>query len=240
MMINIVKKSKQLDDILFIVSARLNSQRVPKKMVRNFGDTTLIDICFKKLLKSTIIPKKNIYASLYEDELKEIAKKYDINIFNRSYNSANNDNSLQSIYEWHDKLNYKYVILINSCQPFLTTETIDNFVNKFINIENDGLFGVIKKKNYFWNKEGIMVTPWPKDQTILNTKAVEVTYEAAHSLYASKIDSIKNNIFMGTFQKKNDPVLFEIEEFECFDIDYEWEFKLAESYYKENLIKNKI
>ena len=239
-MINIVKKSKQLDDILFIVSARLNSQRVPKKMVRNFGDTTLIDICFKKLLKSTIIPKKNIYASLYEDELKEIAKKYDINIFNRSYNSANNDNSLQSIYEWHDKLNYKYVILINSCQPFLTTETIDNFVNKFINIENDGLFGVIKKKNYFWNKEGIMVTPWPKDQTILNTKAVEVTYEAAHSLYASKIDSIKNNIFMGTFQKKNDPVLFEIEEFECFDIDYEWEFKLAESYYKENLIKNKI
>lgn len=239
-MINIVKKSKQLDDILFIVSARLNSQRVPKKMVRNFGDTTLIDICFKKLLKSTIIPKKNIYASLYEDELKEIAKKYDINIFNRSYNSANNDNSLQSIYEWHDKLNYKYVILINSCQPFLTTETIDNFVNKFINIENDGLFGVIKKKNYFWNKEGIMVTPWPKDQTILNTKAVEVTYEAAHSLYASKIDSIKNNIFMGTFQKKNDPVLFEMEEFECFDIDYEWEFKLAESYYKENLIKNKI
>jgi CMP-N-acetylneuraminic acid synthetase len=239
-MINTVKKSKQLDDILFIVSARLNSQRVPKKMVRNFGDTTLLDICFKKLLKSTIIPKKNIYASLYEEELKEIAKKYDINIFNRSYNSANNDNSLQSIYEWHDKLNYKYVILINSCQPFLTTETIDNFVNKFINIEDDGLFGVIKKKNYFWNKEGIMVTPWPKDQTILNTKAVEVTYEAAHSLYASKIDSIKNNIFMGTFQKKNDPVLFEMEEFECFDIDYEWEFKLSESYYKENLIKNKI
>ena len=85
-----------------------------------------------------------------------------------------------------------------------------------------------------------MVTPLPKDQTILNTKAVEVIYEAAHSLYASKMDSIKNNIFMGTFQEKNDPVLFEMEEFECFDIDYEWEFKLAESYYKENLIKNKI
>tara|TARA_Y100001970_G_scaffold261012_1_gene343671 strand:- start:107 stop:793 length:687 start_codon:yes stop_codon:yes gene_type:complete len=227
---------KNIDDILFIVSARLNSQRVPKKMIRNFGDTTLLDLCFKKLIKSSIIPKKNIYASLYEEELKEVANKYGINIFHRSYNSANNDNSLQCIYEWHDKLDYKYVILINSCQPFLTTETIDNFVNKFINIENKGLFGIIKKKNYFWNKEGIMVTPWPKDQTILNTKAVEVTYEAAHSLYASRIDLIKNDIFMGTFQNKDDPVLFEMKEFECFDIDYEWEFKFAESYYKEYLM----
>jgi len=231
-----IKKRKNIDDILFIVSARLNSQRVPKKMIRNFGDTTLLDLCFKKLLKSNIIPKKNIYASLYEEELKEVANKYDINIFHRSYNSANNDNSLQCIYEWHDKLDYKYVILINSCQPFLTTETIDNFINKFINIDNEGLFGVIKKKNYFWNKEGIMITPWPKDQTILNTKAVEVTYEAAHSLYASRVDLIKNDIFMGKFQNKDDPVLFEMEEFECFDIDYEWEFKLAESYYKENLM----
>jgi CMP-N-acetylneuraminic acid synthetase len=231
--LNLIVYMKNINDVLFIISARLNSQRVPKKMIREFHNTTLLDICFKKLLESKIIPKENIYASLYDEELKKIAKKYDINIFNRSYNSANNDNSLQSIYEWHDKLNYKYVILINSCQPFLSVETIDNFVKEFLNIDEEGLFGVIKKKNYFWNKEGIMVTPWPKDQTILNTKAVEFTYEAAHSLYASRLDTIKNDVFMGSFQKKNDPVLFEMEEFECFDIDYEWEFKLAESYYSK-------
>ena len=28
-------------------------------------------------------------------------------------------------------------------------------------------------------------------------------------------DNIKNDVFMGSFQK-NDPVLFEMEEFECF------------------------
>ena len=227
---------KDINNVCFLIGARLNSQRVPKKMIRPFGDSCLFEIALKTLLNSNFIPKQNIYLSLYDQELKDIANKYDVNIFERSYESANNDNSLQKIYEWHDKLPYKYVILINPCQPFLKTETIDSFTKKFLEIDEEGMFGVIRKKNYFWNKEGIMVTPWPKDQTILNTKAVEVTYEAAHSLYASRLDCINDDVFMGTFQKKDDPVLFEMEEFEVFDIDYEWQFKLAEEYYKKNNI----
>jgi CMP-N-acetylneuraminic acid synthetase len=35
---------------------------------------------------------------------------------------------------------------------------------------------------------------------------------------------------MGTFNK-DDPVLFEMEEFESFDIDYKWQFDFAEAYY---------
>jgi CMP-N-acetylneuraminic acid synthetase len=223
---------KNINDICIIISARLNSQRVPQKMIKQFHNSSLFEICLSKLSQSNIIPINNIYCSLYDKELIDIANKYKLNIFTRSYESANNDNSLQKIYEWHDKLKYKYVILINPCQPFLKIETIDNFVKYFINIEEEGLFGVIKKKNYFWNKEGIMTTPWPENQTILNTKAVEETYEAAHSLYASKMDIIKNDVFMGTFKKKNDPVLYEMDEFEVFDIDYEWQFTFAQEFYK--------
>ena len=80
-----------------------------------------------------------------------------------------------------------------------------------------------------------MITPWPKDQTILNTKAVEETFEAAHALYASRMDIINNDKFLGEF-KKNDPVLFEMEEFETFDIDYEWQFNFAEKYYISTII----
>ena len=80
---------KNIKDILFIVQARVNSSRVKKKMIRKFANTTLIDICFKKLLKSKLIPKEQIYASLCENELKEIANKNGINIFHRSDKSAN-------------------------------------------------------------------------------------------------------------------------------------------------------
>ena len=225
---------KDINNVVVIIQSRLNSQRVPKKMIKDFNGTTLLDICLQKLVDSKVIPKENIYISVYEKELRDIAEKHGLNIYDRSEKSANAESSLQEIYEWHDKLpeKFKYVVLINACSPFLKTETIDNFVLKFLEREEDGMFGVIRKKNYFWNKEGIMVTPWPQDQTILNTKAVEVTYEAAHCLYASRLDTIKNYLFMGTFQKKNDPVLFEMEEFEVFDIDYHWQFEMAKSFYK--------
>ena len=68
----------------------------------------------------------------------------------------------------------------------------------------------------------------------MNTKAVEITYKAAHVLYASRIDLIKNNMFMGDFQKKNGIKLYPMNELECFDIDYEWQFELGKKLY-ENL-----
>ena len=223
---------KQIKDVCVILQARMNSQRVPRKMLRPFADTTLFELAITKLLASNVLPKENIYISAYEQELKEVAKKYELNIYERSYESANNDNSLQMIYEWHDKLPFEYVIKVNGCSPLLKTETIDNFITQFISQEEENLFGVIPMKDYFWNKDGKLVTPWPEDQTIMNTKAVEVTYKAAHVLYASRLDLIAQNRFMGDFQTEGGIKLFAMEELECFDIDYEWQFQLGEQLYK--------
>jgi len=222
---------KTISDIVVIIQSRLNSQRVPRKMIRKFANSNLFEIAINKVLASKIIPKENIYVSVYEDELKNIANQYDVNIYHRSYESANNDNSLQKIYEWHDQLPYKYVLKINACSPLLKTETIDNFVKQFIQQDEENLFGVIPMKDYFWNANGKLVTPWPEDQTIMNTKAVETTYKAAHVLYASRMDLISKNMFMGDFSKEGGIKLYEMNELECFDIDYEWQFNIAEILY---------
>lgn len=224
---------KSISDILVIIQSRLNSQRVPRKMLRNFADSNLFEIAIKKLLTSKVIPKDNIYLSIYEPELKDIANKYNVNIYNRSFDSANNDNSLQTIYEWHDKLPFEYVIKVNACSPLLKIETIDNFVREFISQDEDNLFGVIPMKDYFWNSSGKLITPWPSDQTIMNTKAVESTFKAAHVLYASRMDLISKNMFMGDFQKEGGIKLYEMNELECFDIDYEWQFTVAEMIYNQ-------
>ena len=219
---------KNIGDILFVIQARLNSQRVPQKMIKDFNGTNLFSIAIDKVLDSEVIPKDNFYVSICEDELIDIANDKGVNIYERSYESANNDNSLQKIYEWHDKLPFKYVVKINGCSPLLKTETIDGFVKQFIEQEEENLFGVIETKDYYWNKDGKLVTPWPEDQTIMNTKAVEVTYKAAHTLYASRMDLIKDNMFMGDFQKEGGIKLYPMDELECFDIDYEWQFNLGE------------
>ncbi len=206
----------------------MNSQRVPKKMTREFNGTSLFEIAINKVLDSKVIPRDNFYVSVYEDELIDIANELDVNIFKRSYESANNDNSLQMIYEWHDKLPFKYVVKINGCSPLLKTETIDGFVNQFINQEEDNLFGVIETKDYYFDKDGKLVTPWPEGQTLMNTKAVDITYKAAHVLYASRMDIIKEDRFMGNFEVEGGIKLYPMDELECFDIDYEWQFQLGE------------
>ena len=71
------------------------------------------------------------------------------------------------------------------------------------------------------------------EKRIMNTKFVEPIYEAAHCLYASRLDIIKDGNWMDTNYPPK-PRLFLVDEFETFDIDYEWQFKLGEKLY-ENL-----
>lgn len=226
--------SKNINDIAFIVQARLNSQRVPQKMIKPFAGTNLFGLILDKLLSSNIIPSENIIASVHEDELFEEANtKRNIRTFKRSYESANNDNDIKKIYEWHNKLPHKYCVLISGCNPLLSVRTIDAFVRQFVEQEEDNLFAVFEKKTYYWNKEGALITPWPKDQTIMNTKAVDPVYEAAHVLYASPMDIIKDERFMGDFEKEGGIKLFKMDELEAFDIDYDWQFDVAEVLYEK-------
>ena len=227
---------KKLEDICVLVQARLGSQRVPQKMIRPFAGTTLMDISLEKLSASSYLPSKNIYASVFEQELVEISKKYPVQIFNRSEKSANSEGTpMTEMYEWWDKTPFKYCVLVNACAPFLKLETIENFVEFYTKTESDGLFGVIEKKNYYWDSDFKLQTPWPEGQAVMNTKFVGTTYEAAHCLYAGKMSMIGENIWMGDFMTPGDIELYPMDEREVFDIDYEWQFQYYENLYKSGV-----
>lgn len=225
---------KSKDSIAVIVQARLGSQRVPKKMTRPFAGTTLFDIVLNKLINSNNIPIENIFASINETELINIASKYNVNIFNRSVESAKAETDLQLIYEWHDKLDpkYEYVVLVSGCNPLLSIHQIDKFYLNFLESNKSNLFATTLKKTYFWDKDGNMIWDRYVASPIMNTKLVQPLYEAAHCLYASRLSTIKNNNFMVdlTKEKLN---LTVIPELEAFDIDYEWQFKTAELLYEK-------
>ena len=138
---------------------------------------------------------------------------------------------MTEIFEWWDKLPYKYVLMLNACCSLLTTETVDSFIKHYLQTDSDGLFGVIEKKNYFWNTNGELITPWPDGEAILNTKMVGTTLEAAHCLYAGSMPALGENVWMGDYTLNN-PELFVVPEEETFDVDYEWQFGIAETLYK--------
>ena len=225
---------KNISDVAVIVQARLGSQRIPKKMIKPFAGTTLLDIILEKIKHSNVIPEENFFVSANEKELIDIAKNHNVNIFHRSDKSAKSEGTpLTDMYEWWDKIGFKYCILINACAPFLTIQTIDEFVETYLKTYSNGLFGVIKKQNYFWNKQKSLITPWPEDQACMNTKVVEETYEAAHCLYAGRMDLIGQGVWMGKFEIPGDIELFPMKEVECFDIDYPWQFDFCEKIYEK-------
>ncbi len=230
---------KNINDIAFIIQARLSSQRVPKKMIRNFGNSNLFEIGLQKLVNSTVAPNSNIYASVCDDELVKIAEKYPINIHKRSKESAIGEEDLCTIFDWHDKLDFKYYVMLSACTPLLEQETIDSFFSTFISTDSDGLFAVVKNRSFVWNSNHEMISKFPDAK--MNTKHIEPVYLPAHCLYAGKMDRIKNGVHMGTFRELNDPELYIIEgEKECLDIDYEWQFIAAEALYNHQNHPHKI
>ena len=220
---------KNIDDLCVIVQSRLNSERVPRKMLKPFAGTTLFENVIDTI-KKTKLGKKNFYVSVFEQELKDIASSKGVKIFNRSEKSAESEAiRIGELFEWWNKLPFTYVIVVNGCCPFLKPETIDNFIETYLKSNSDGMFGVIEKRNFYWNKIGELITNWPNDEG-LNTKRVEVTYEAAHCLYGSRLDIIGKNMWMGDL---NTIRIYPMNEFECFDIDHPWQFEMAEAMFKK-------
>lgn len=222
---------KDMNDIAIIVQARLNSQRLPKKMLKKFSDSNLFEILLNKLDKSKLIDNKNVYLSIHEKELKEIASKYDFNIYERSYESANNDNDIKVIYEWYKFIDKKYGVLISACNPLMKIKTIENFIINFTETKKEGSLAVFEKNTYYWDKNKQPITDW-KSLKIMNTKAVDCVYEAGHCLYASRINYLQDGNWMDN-KTPPEPNLFVMEEIEAFDIDYQWQFDIAEKLYEE-------
>ena len=225
---------KHLKDILFVIQARTQSTRVPNKMLRPFADSSLFEIAIRKILNSPTIPKDNFYLSIMDDELIEIAKKYDVNYFIRSEESTQEPVTLPKVFEWHNKLPFKYYVHINSCNPMLKIKTIDRFIEQFMKSDCRGQFGVFEKKTFLFSNKGMMLNKFygeDKYLATLETKFTETCYEAAHSLYAGRMKDIGEEIYMGSFKKEQDPSFFIMEEIECFDIDWPWQFELAEKLY---------
>ena len=229
---------KNINDLVVIVEARKDSVRVKNKMLRPFVNSCLFEIAVQKILTSKVISKDNFYVSVMDPEFIEIANKYGVNIYNRSPESCVEPIELQAVKEWHQKLGnqFKYWITVNACNPILSINTIDNFIKFFLKSDSDGMFGVFEKKTFLFDSSHKMLNKFYAEEKYLKTletKFVETTYEAAHSLYAGKISDISKGIYMGSFQKRGDPEFFIMDEIEAFDIDWPWQFDMAEVIYQQ-------
>lgn len=222
--------------ICIVVSARVNSSRCYKKMIEPIGDTCLIEILINKLKKSNI-PKEDIFIASPDEEIKLIIEKHDFNFIQRSKQSNDEEKDIRIIFEWYKQLmmKYEYILYINPCLPLLKVETINNFYDFCKNESYLRVFGVKQNKNYFFDENNKPINFNPSQG--LNTKFIKGLKEAAHCLYFMKLEDIDNNNLLGGFKDDKNPYLYEVNNDELYDIDYQYEFNIIKCYLESNKFK---
>ena len=124
---------------------RKQSQRCPNKLLRPFGNTTLVDILLSKL--STF--GDNAFFAGYDSEFKEKCNEIGVNFVQRTLKSVTIDEPQIEALSFLKKINYEYLLIINGCLPFLKIETINSFLEEVIENGLQSTSAIQKRSNYF-------------------------------------------------------------------------------------------
>jgi CMP-N-acetylneuraminic acid synthetase len=209
--------------------------RIEGKMIRDFAGSTLLEVTLKKLKKCKKLDYDHIYLVACEDELIEVAEKLGVQVYQRSKESISKGATQEDLCKFVWDINSDYFMQISPCSPLLTPATIDKAIEVFQETDYHSLFGVVERKNYFFDSNSKVVSPFFADRKLMytmNTKIVGSLYEAAHCIYIWNASRFKREMKRWDF-KQNDPYLFSIPPEEAFDIDYPWQFDMAEAMYSK-------
>ncbi len=211
---------------------RKQSKRCPNKILRPFGNTTLLDILLVKIKE---IGGENAFFSGYEDEFKEKCEAYGVKFVRRSENSALVDEPITECQEFLKRVDFDYVLCVNACIPFLKVETIRKFIE---NAKENGYkpaMAVIRRHNYFYFNDG---TPANFSASIktLNTKAVTPMIEMAQALF---FFNRKYFFEHGRYWDWQSVRLIELpDKSELLDVDTEDDFMIVENIWKAKNMAN--
>jgi CMP-N-acetylneuraminic acid synthetase len=226
-----------MKELVCVVSARLASTRVPRKMVRPFADSCLLEVTLRKLLGCRNLDPSRIYLSAYEEEIKAIGEKTGVQIYHRTYESTLEPNTCDVLYRFAWDIPSEYFMMVVPTNPLLRSRTLEQAIDHFRNGSADSLFSVVEKRNFVFNPEGRLLNRFLGEEKYLaslETKLLEPIYEAANSFLIWKGEYLRRHNAFWSFSK-NDPYLFPIPEDEFLDIDYPWQFRVAERIYVERL-----
>lgn len=217
---------------------RAGSQRVPDKNTKHFAGIKggLLKLKLKQLLDVHLIDK--IILSTNDPNVIDIAVGLDKRIILdiRPEELANSNTRTDDLINYVPEIIKEgHVLWTHVTSPFLDTniynEAIEHYLQSIYLGVNDSLMSVNKIQTFLWDKNGSVnynrnEEKWPRTQTLPEW------YEINSGIFISSIDNYK---------KYNDrvgikPILFQIQGFASFDIDWPEDFKFAETIYKNKML----
>ena len=144
---------------IIVTQARVNSRRLPNKVMMSIDGETLLETHLNRLTKS-LKADKVILATTFEkgaENLIEIGKKIGVEIF-----QGETDNVLSRFYNSVEKFNPEYIVRVTSDCPLIDPNLIDDLIE----------IAEIEKLDYVSN---ILIESYPDGQDIevISYKALE-------------------------------------------------------------------
>ena len=215
--------------IAAVINARLQSTRVPKKVVRPFGDTTLLDIALKKLININADEK---YLAACEDEILNIYEPYkqDIGLLPRKPESVKKGENPHMVSFGHYALTKsRWIMIINPCLPLTKIDMYDKSICMFKNNESiKTATSAIRDNNIYFDSDFQPINL--KDKDFISSRNTRPVYKMANAYHI-----IDRDYFLSTGKfwnySDNDPLFMEVDPFDCFDVDTEEEFNFCEKLY---------
>ncbi|PXV63319.1 CMP-N-acetylneuraminic acid synthetase [Dysgonomonas alginatilytica] len=222
--------------ISVFLPCRAGSERVPHKNTRTFAgiEGGLLKIKLQQLVACNAID--SIVLSTNDEEVIQLAETVSsdkIRIDRRPEHLATSSTSTDDLVKYVPTIITEGAVLwTHVTSPFIDgkiyEEAIDAYKNALSKGDHDSLMSVTALRTFIWNKEGAVnynrnKEKWPRTQTI------EPLYEINSGIFLADIDIYRN--LEDRIGKK--PFLFENNDIDSFDIDWEEDFFIAEAIYKK-------
>ena len=214
--------------ISVLINARTRSTRLPRKLVKPFAGTTLIDIALKRLDQLEIFEHR--YFGVAENELLEKATGLsNIEILKRDESAIlPGYNDHKKVFAHYEKVDSDYILWLNPCHPMISIETLNNAYKQVIDSQLNSYTSVIPCTDWIFNENGQALTN--TSAQMLSTAHSQTFFKVAHAFHI-----IRKEFFLQDYQywtlTHNDPALIEMPENESYDVNTQMEFEIAESVY---------
>lgn len=217
---------------------RKGSQRVPKKNIRPFASFGfgLVEIKLRQLVDCNAIDR--VILSTNDDEIIEFAHSLDaskLTVHRRAEELATSETSTDALVAHAlELIGSGHLLWTHVTSPFITAEEYNKIIDAYresLQSGHDSLMTTTLLHVFLWDESGPInydrnVEKWPRTQTLKPLHEVNSgAFIAPAEVYRSLGDRIGDK-----------PVLYPLDKFTAFDIDWQEDFVVAEQLLVKGLV----
>ena len=226
-----------------IIPMRMGSRRLPDKNLLSLGGVPMWKTVYQSMAMAesvneivwTVCPWDGLKEwGLERQEMQELARRdYGVRtwIRMRGGDLCSDDATAHDFLKNVDEaLNREAYVFTHTCNPFTKPETIDLAVQRFREYgAYDSVIGVVPLQQKLW-KAGLNMKPMNHDPlNMVPTQDLEPIFQESCSLYVFSGKQLRET---GSHHGEN-PIPFVLDPIEGWDIDYPWEYEIAEAIWEK-------